>query len=400
MQHAAAAAATTAELARLGELIDSIYHGATDPSHWNAVLPAIADWLNAPKGLLFTPLHRPENGGFYFNHGIPETVMHLWSTRWQGEDIMANTAVARGLFVEGNVLRGEEVVPFEEMQRAPIYRELNHPNQIDHFLFGIVFGLPSPTDMPTVLNFYRSLREGSFTLEEQQRQRIILPHVSRALGVMTRLRDAELRAAASLSALDRLSAGVALFDARGALSFANRAAQRILEEQDGLGLRHLAGNSALGELIVEYPATQDAISAAIRSATSPDLLHTSHFSRAVNVPRPSGRQAYTLNFSSLAAHNEFGSGLNAPRAIAFITDSAEPVRLDEDLMKKTYGLTPAEIRVAEMLAECLTVDETAAQLNLSRSTIKAHQQSIYEKTGANSRAKLMKLLMALGQVAQ
>jgi DNA-binding CsgD family transcriptional regulator len=66
-------------------------------------------------------------------------------------------------------------------------------------------------------------------------------------------------------------------------------------------------------------------------------------------------------------------------------------------MRQTYGLTPAEIRVAEMLAECLTVDETAERLGISRSTVKAHQQNIYEKTNTNSRAKLMKLLMSLAQ---
>lgn len=391
--------ASTAELARLGGLIDAIYQGATEPARWNAILPEIASWVGARFGLLFTPLHPPEKGGFYFNHGIPESVMQLWGTRWQGEDIMANTVVEHGLFVEGEVLRGEDVVPFEQMQQAPIYRELNHPNQIDHFLFSAIFGLDSPNGLPTALNFYRSVKEGPFTLEEQARLRIVLPHVSRAFGVMAKLREADFKVAASRCALDRLTSGVLLFDAHGRVVFANRAARNILEEEDGLRLRHRSGDPTLGEIAADRKPSQDALAGAIRDAVSPDILHAAHFSHAVAVPRPSGLQDYTLNFSSLAAHNEFGSGSDAPRAIAFITDSAEPVRLDGELLKKTYGLTPAEIRLAGTLTECQTVEETAERLGISKHTAKSQLKSIYMKTNTNNRAKLMRLLVSLSQLA-
>ena len=392
-------AVPTAELAQLSELIDNIYQGATNPAHWDGVLPRIAEWVGAERGLLFTALNTPERGGFYFNHAIPEHAMQLWETRYQPHDIWANRVVEHGLFCEGNTIIGDQVVPFEELSRSEFYQGLLSKINIAHVLTGVVFGLENPELNPVVVcALFRSREAGSFISVERDRLAILVPHLSRSLGVMTRLRNVELKAAASLAALDRLMTGVVLFDAHRAVSFANRAAQRVLQEEDGIRLRHLAGNSALGEIIALDRNTQEALSSAISGAVAPDPLHTAHFSRAVTVMRPSGRQAYTLNFSSLAAHNEFGSGSAAPRAIAFITDSAEPVRLDAELMKTSYGLTPAEIRVAEMLAECLTVDETAERMVISRSTVKAHQARIYEKTNTNSRAKLMKLLVSLAQV--
>lgn len=392
-------ASVSAELTQLSELIDHIYQGAIHPESWHASLPKIAHWVNARYGLLFTPIHTPDKGGFYFNHEIPESVMHLWATRWQGEDLIANTAVQQGLFVEGGIALGHEIVPYEQIQQSAIYRELNHPNGIDHHLIGVVFDFSSPNGIPAVLTFYRSDDHGPFTEHEKARLGIVLPHVSRALGVMMRLRDAELRIAASLAALDRLSAGVLLLNAAGQVSFANRAALRIVEEDDGLQLRQLVNRDMPGELVADDPKAHVALSAAIRQAVSPDLLHTEHFSRAVLVPRFSGRQEYVLNFSSLPDHHEFGQGEDGPRAIVFITDSAEPIRLDGELLRKTYGLTPAEIRLAESLTECLTLDETAAALGLSRSTIKTQLQSIYLKTNINNRGKLMRLLMSLSQAA-
>lgn len=393
--------ASTAELARLSELIDTIYQGATEPSRWSAILPAISDWIGGTRGLLFTPLDPPDNGGFYFTHEISAPMAQLWWTKYSPQDIWAIRSAERGLLHESNIVIGDEVVPFEELSRTEIYRDFFSKHDIAHLMSGIVFGLSTPQTTPYVVcTLVRGLQRGSFTPSDRERLAILIPHLSRSLGVMTRLRDAELKAAASLTALDRLNNGVLLFNAHGLVAFANRAARNILEAEDGLRLKHRCGDSSLGEIVAENSSSQNSLACAIRSAVSPDILQAAHFSRAAAISRPSGRQDYTLNFSSLAAHNEFGSGNDAPRAIAFITDSAEPIRLDSDLLKKTYGLTPAEIRLAGMLTECQTVEETAERLGVSKHTARTQLQSVYMKTNTNNRAKLMRLLLSLSQLVE
>lgn len=396
-----AVASSPAELAKLSELIDSIYQTATEPQHWNRVLSQIAAWVDAPKGLLFTPLVAPSNGGYYFVHNLPDALMQLWATKYEKEDTVAIRSIERGFAYEGNVFMADEVLPHDEYLQSVLYRELNSKYDIEHRLFGIIFGLGTPGNQQTpwaVCSFYRGLNEGPFAEEQRSKLKLLVPHLSRALGVMSRLRDAELKAAASLASLEYLSTGVLLFRADGIVLFANRTARRIMEAEDGLGMQLRHNDSALGTVIADDSATHNQLIAAIRNAVAPDPMHTEHFSHAVVVPRPSGQQPYTINLSSLAPQNEFGCGPEMPRAIAFITDSAEPVRLDAGLLKRTYALTPAEIRVAELMAECLTVNETAEKLNLSSSTVKAQLQSIYDKTNTNNRARLMKLLMSLARL--
>ncbi|HZW24823.1 MAG TPA: helix-turn-helix transcriptional regulator [Gallionella sp.] len=394
--------ASNAELARLSELIDSIYQGATDPAHWNKVLPAIAEWVDAPRGMLMTPQLAPDNGGFCFLHKTPEHFFQLLATKYvsQGQDIWTTRALERGLLREGNVLIGDEdLISFEELSRTDVYRNVFALFDVAHLLSGVVFDMESP-NMPWVACAWsRGVKDPGFTSFERERLRMLIPHISRSLGVMLRLRDRELRIASSLAALDLLNAGVLLFDVRGSVVFANRVARRILEGDDGLRLRHRFGDSSLGEIIAGDNKSQAELAAAIRSAVSPDILGVAHFSHAVMVSRTSGRQEYILNFSSLAAENEFGAGADVPRAIAFITDNAEPIRLDGELLRKTYGLTPAEIRLAELMGESLTVEEAAERLGVSRHTAKTQLQSIYMKTNTNNRAKLMRLIMSLSQFA-
>ncbi len=389
---------STADFARLSELIGAIYDAALEPGHWNRVLPEIASWINARLGLLYTPLHTPEAGGYYFNHGIPESVMHLWATKWHNQDELINIAVQRGLIVDGTALRGEDVLPFEQICATPIYQQLNRPHGIDHILASVVFGLGSPSVIPTLLNLYRSIDQGPFTEEERDRLLILLPHVSRSFGVMARLKCADMKIASSHAALDRLTHGVLLLNKHGQIEFFNLAARRILEEEDGISVNYPSFASPHAELRVEDARAQAALGCAINNAISLDIYSTEHFSSAVVVPRPSGRHAYMLNFSTLPPVNEFGCGVDSACAIVFITDSAEPIKLNADLFRKTYGLTPAEIRVTELVAECLTVEEVAERLGLSRDTVKSHLQHVYAKTGTNNRAKLMRLVMSLASI--
>lgn len=382
------------ELAILSELIDTIYQGATDPTNWNVALPAIADWIGASNGVLFTPLHSPENGGFYFAHAIPESVMQLWWARYSAEDLWTKRLIELGLSYEGNIAIGDEFVPFEELSHTHNYRDFLSKHDLTHLLRCIVSGV-NPQLVSCAL--LRGHKAGPFSADERDRLALLVPHISRALGVMRRLRDMEFKVASSLNALDHLNTAVLLFGARGQVAFANRAARHLLEEEDGLRLRNLVGNSSYGELVADESETHSALVNAIVNAISLDILHTEHFSHAIKVPRLSGRQAYTLNFSSLAVQNEFGSGADAPRAIAFITDNAQPIQLNEELLKKTYSLTPAEIRLLGMMGESLTIEEAADRLGLSSHTVRTQLKSIYTKTNVNNRAKLMRLIMGLSQ---
>lgn len=385
------------ELAHLSRLIDSIYQGATDPAHWNVVLPAIAAWLGADRGLLYTPLHSPENGGFHFTYEIPADMIQLWWTRYQPQDVWRIRSVERGLVNEGNIILGEEVISLEELKTTQIYRELFLRMDTAHLISGIVFGVESV--QPVFCALVRGERAGAFTAVERERFGLLVPHISRALGVMRQLRDLEFKVASSLGALDLLGVPVLLFGVRGQVTFANRAAHRILEEGDGLRLRNLVGGTSSRQLVAEDRVAGSSLASAISSAISPDILHAEHFSHAVQVPRSSGQGGYSLNFSSLPAQNEFGSGEDTPRAIAFITDSAQPIRVNEELLKKTYGLTAAELRLVGMMAESLTIEQAAHRLSLSSHTVRTQLKSIYAKTNINNRAKLMRLIMTVSQTS-
>ncbi|MGX7678547.1 LuxR C-terminal-related transcriptional regulator [Jatrophihabitans sp. DSM 45814] len=63
-------------------------------------------------------------------------------------------------------------------------------------------------------------------------------------------------------------------------------------------------------------------------------------------------------------------------------------------------LTAAELRTLPLLSTHLTLSQVAARLNLSRSTIKTHVESIYRKLGAHSRAEAVTRAQELGLIGE
>jgi DNA-binding CsgD family transcriptional regulator len=62
-------------------------------------------------------------------------------------------------------------------------------------------------------------------------------------------------------------------------------------------------------------------------------------------------------------------------------------------LRELFGLTPAESRLALALFEGASLAEAAEGLTISRFTAQNHLARIFEKTGANRQATLIKLMM-------
>jgi DNA-binding NarL/FixJ family response regulator len=65
------------------------------------------------------------------------------------------------------------------------------------------------------------------------------------------------------------------------------------------------------------------------------------------------------------------------------------------LLRRTDGLTPAEIRLAQALLSGEAVAQIAEPLGAAASTAKTHLTNLFETSHTNRQAELVRLLMAL-----
>jgi DNA-binding CsgD family transcriptional regulator len=82
-----------------------------------------------------------------------------------------------------------------------------------------------------------------------------------------------------------------------------------------------------------------------------------------------------------------------PRAIVLIADpDARPVPTEE-VWRRLFGLTPAEARLAALLASGLRVDECSDALAVSQATVRTHVKRLLHKTGSRTQSDLMRALV-------
>ena len=387
------------ELERLSSLIDHVYQGASDAAVWPDIMADACQWLGTPKGMLYTPLHGQAQGGFYFQHGLTDFFLELYKSKYQAADLWTQAVVRRNLFVDGTVILGTDLIPHQELVKTPWYRDCLEMGDISRLLSSVVFALrefdvnPRIADMPTACSFYRRSADEDFSEIERRKLALLVPHFSRALGVMTRLRLSDLKMASSLSALDRLPTAVLLLSSAGDALFSNRVANELLSGSDNLRIERTSTSRGLGKLIAKRNSVNQEIARALSTAGAVDDVL--HFSSVIREPGRVAGHDWLIQRSRVGLGAAFSAEGEIPDVIAFLTDPRRPINLAPELLSRAYNLTPAEARTALAATAMGSIEEIAARLGLSVNTIKTQLKNVYAKTGASGRADLLRSVLGL-----
>jgi DNA-binding CsgD family transcriptional regulator len=202
-----------------------------------------------------------------------------------------------------------------------------------------------------------------------------------ALRVTLRLRELEARATALAEMTDRALVALVLTDASGRVAEANGVGRAILAENDGLVLRDGVLRAARSEDCIRLARL---IQVAAGSGTR-------GMRGVMQVSRPSSRRALALVVSSTrAAGSPFGRSHAV--SVAFADPDRAP-EADADLLARLYGFTPREAGVAALLLQGLSPSEAAGELAMTKNTIRTHIRHLFDKTGVERLAELVRLLM-------
>lgn len=377
------------------DVVDSIYASVVKPTEWPAAVRKIAELHHAEYAALLTPSLAPEHGGYIVHHGLPEATLAEWPKHVHDDPWVA-AAIRNDAIRDGVAWTGEDLVADEQLVASNYYRNFLSHTGIRWLLTGCVFSGVS-ADMPmTVCTAYNPERGVRFTSLDAARHKVLLRHLSRAIGAMYRLRDLEFRAATSVQALERLPSAILLLSERGNVLFANRAAHTIVAQSDGLTLR--SGHpmqDGLGWLKCASAAVQLKLDEVVKRTLVVDVLELPHFVEALAVARPSGKRPYLVRTCPLSTSVDFADCPARPAALMFLSDPDDTPVLDADSVVKLFRLTKAELKVAQQLLGGAQLAQIAASLGVGEPTVKTHLKNIFLKTDTRRQPQLVRLLLEL-----
>jgi DNA-binding CsgD family transcriptional regulator len=244
------------------------------------------------------------------------------------------------------------------------------PQGIAHVICGL---LAAQESQATYLTIGRPREAGAYSDADIALIASLLPCIRvafRSLQLMEGVHDEQQTL---LSLLDRLPTGVALLDQRGVPVFMNDYARRALAD--------------VGELdsLLPQPGRQQQHEGKAGEAAPGSCVHV--------IPRPPGSRPLSIIVQRLPAEDA-GPARGRPAFALIVSDPNRTIELDHATLCRIYGLTPAEGRLAALLASGKHIESAAHLLGVSIHTVRTHLKHIFSKTETSSQSDLVRLILS------
>ena len=191
--------------------------------------------------------------------------------------------------------------------------------------------------------------------------------------------------AAGLEALDFLNLGVLVTDETRVVFLANRTAEQILVERDGIEL------STEGALTDTRGACNPPLGSVIRQVAGPQRSTASTMSSCVAIRRRSGRRPLTLAVRPVDESSS--STKKDKKLLVFLLDPERPTRTTEEGLRNLFELTTSEAKLATFLMSGRRLEDCCDRLDIRASTARMHLGNIFAKTRVQRQGQLVALLL-------
>jgi DNA-binding CsgD family transcriptional regulator len=228
----------------------------------------------------------------------------------------------------------------------------------------------------------RGRRPGDFRREEVVLLNTLAPHLVQATAASRRIGALEGRLRLCEALLDVAAEPVAVVNADARLVTANARAEALLAGGDGVKLRR-------GRLVADRHEVTAALHRRVRAATrmNPPVAGM------LAAPRSRERCPYSVLVTPIPV--EAAEGLPAePLAAVLIADPNAPPRDACQALQSVYGLTPAEAKLAALLAhEAPSLPLAAERLGVTRETVRTHLKHACSKMGVRRQSEVVRLAL-------
>jgi len=227
-----------------------------------------------------------------------------------------------------------------------------------------------------VLSIFRRHRQARFADTDVRLAREYLPHLARSVEMNFRFAELRRREAVNSLSFTPFAPALAYFRRDGALLEANRAAQAVFSERDGLALVD-------GRLIANIPRDNEFLQRVLQMGDSPPF----------RIERPSGKLAYIAVPVALRADALDPPDARRPHLALFLHDPEVTAEPKLNVLARVYRLTPSETRMVQALVLYGSAKSIFRNTDLNQNTVRSQLKSVLRKTGTNAQAELMRLVL-------
>ena len=289
---------------------------------------------------------------------------------------------------DSKIVSVEELYTAEEKRRSLAYNEMLTRSDTGN---GLHARLDGPDDSWIVWTAADPVDDVGWSTHRVETLARLLPHIRQYVRVRLALANARALGSTMADLLDNTRCGVIQLDPRGRIVALNGRALELVRRGKGI-------TDAKGRLRVRIPQENARLQSLLARALP-----------RFGGPGVGGSMTVTGSVDSpprLVLHvNPVNGGRADPRAsrvaaIMLVVEPEKRATADPELVAGALGLTPAESRVAVMLAAGWTLRDIAAATGRSRGTVRWHVKQIFDKNRISRQVELVQLVQSLSVMAR
>ena len=362
-------------------LLATLYDGVTAPDGFQVFIQQLVTAFSL-HSLMLIHLHESNHEvEILWVHGISHAWMEKYALQYAAEDMLSQhvRSLPAGRFYASNL----DLAYPAQLVLSRFFSEWLDPQSIG-YTAGCI--LQRKGQWCTELLVQRGPQHLPFSRPDLQGLDALLPHLARAISLRHRFAALQVAPNFLCASFDLLASPVFFFDEQCRVSYLNGSAQRFLMANPAISLQE-------AHLIVTEPRASRVLNFAISTAIQCGWGEISPLTNVVRLPR-SGRLPLVLMITPMRMMTPLGC---AAGALVLGFDPNVAPALSVATVRKLFDLTDAQAELAVALCGGKTLDDIAAQRNVTLHTIKSQLKTLFAKTGTCRQAELV--LMLLGSPA-
>lgn len=351
------------------DIVEAVYAASTAPEGWQDVSDQLGHLLPG-SSVIFLHDYRSAKIHPLSMRGVNQLAIDEYHSRFAGRNPVVPRALTRP---DGTSNAIEALMDRRAFDESLYYNEWFRPNGFHH---STGMRLRVNNTFSLFLTFFRSQRDGEYSIEAQRLLERIVPYLRQSIEISMRLEHMKATASEFQYALSNAGTAVFLIDRRGTIMEANPAALDLLKKEPAFQVTN-------GRLI----------------ATSEErLLLSQHVQRMFKEHRQerfsvSSKNSDTRYLATITRSFSDSIWLAEPTALLQI-DAPRPLP-ESKILERAYNLTPAESRLLLALTTGESVNEFCTRTGVSRNTVKTQLSQLFAKTGTSKQKDLVRTVLRI-----
>ena len=365
---------------RLFTVIQAIYDAAVDESHWPNALKELSDYTGSQAATFWVldGSEQPRLPTFTYLNLDPAFIQE-YLERVTPFDPWVQYLVAHP---NQPIVHDGLVITEREKDHHPYFDWHGRYSDTRFRLIGQVS--PAPAVQAGVA-LHRTRKMGKYESADIAQFGMLYPHLERALTIGFRLGSLGVMQQCTTELLDRNPAAILLLDERKRIVYANRSAEALRSNGDGIRL------CADGPMLLRKQ-DNDRLQCLIARSLSPIESTGDSPGGVMRAQRPSGKRPYALLVVSVSRKYPALSYLR-PAVCIMIIDPESQCPLPSSRLRTAFDLTEAEARLAALLAAGEELRSAAETLGITYGTARTRLAEIFQKTETHRQGELITLLL-------